>query len=733
MGNRVKGRPKPKSIKAAIHSGMATHRKLSRYGKKQKKGLAGANAVFIARSKVLKKLGISLKDFRRLCILKGVYPREPRSGSKKNSKQVHYHIKDVKALSHEPLLDKFREFRAFMKKVRRAANRNEKDEARRREALAPRYTLHHLVRERYPRFVDALNDLDDALCLISLFAALPSEGRVKAGVTRKAKELISAWGAYCSVGGRISKSFVSVKGIYLEASIQTPSTNGESVTIRWVQPHNFTQYIPDGVDFRVMLTFFEFYETLLGFVLFKLYGELGIRYPLVTATSGAEGDGKVANNPSLHPTIGGKATSVLAANLNALQVSMHQAQQGNSAADAIGDALQKTATEEENDENAKDKKSTKAERKKQKKLMLSIDEALKGVKYDDDDSANGDDDEEMDEEDNVPIAAPLREALEAISDNNGNNTSDNDTEFVITDPEAQRRHQLFRNLTFFLSREVPRGYLELIILSFGGQVGWEGQDSPIAMDDPSITHHVVDRPALLPAYSKLPKSRDYIQPQWVMDSANFNFCLPIDKYGVGKTLPPHLSPWVDDKEEGYVPKYKEEIERLKNGEVLTNEDDVGAGGVVLKVSESEQVENVSASDEEEVQPQVDDDVEKGSSDESDSSEGEEEDDEEVETKAAKKTQAEDDEAAKLAKALMSKKAARLYDRMQHGKAQQQAKVDNLHKKRREIESTREKSKDGLTVTKQKVLRLKKERKDVEDSYGEGVGGGSMKKKKRRKN
>ena len=140
-----------------------------------------------------------------------MYPREPRNGSKKNSKQVHYHIKDVKALSHEPLLDQFREFRAFMKKVRRVANRNEKDEARRKEALAPKYTLHHLVRERYPRFVDALNDMDDALCLVSLFAALPSEGRVKAGVTRKARELISAWGAYCSVGGRISKSFVSVK------------------------------------------------------------------------------------------------------------------------------------------------------------------------------------------------------------------------------------------------------------------------------------------------------------------------------------------------------------------------------------------------------------------------------------------------------------------------------------------------------------------------------------------
>lgn len=211
MGNRVKGRPKPKSIKAAIHSGSATHRKLSRYGKKRKAGLSGANAVFIGRAKVLKKLSISLKDFRRLCILKGVYPREPRNGSKKNGRQVYYHLKDVKALAHEPLLEKFREFRSFMKKVRRAANRNEKDEARRKEALAPRYTLHHLVRERYPRFVDALNDLDDALCLVALFAALPGDGRVKSGVTRKARELISAWGAYCSVGGRISKSFVSVK------------------------------------------------------------------------------------------------------------------------------------------------------------------------------------------------------------------------------------------------------------------------------------------------------------------------------------------------------------------------------------------------------------------------------------------------------------------------------------------------------------------------------------------
>jgi len=195
MGNRTKGRPKKKSYKAASHSGMSSTRKLSRFGKNQKKGHSGLEATFIGRSRCLKKLQITLKDFRRLCILKGIYPREPRGrtpGKKKG--QVFYHVKDVKALAHEPLLVKFREFRAFMKKVRKAAGRNEKDEAARKDSFAPTYSLHHLVRERYPRFVDALSDLDDSLALIYLFAALPSTGRVAAKITKKAQNLAGTMG-----------------------------------------------------------------------------------------------------------------------------------------------------------------------------------------------------------------------------------------------------------------------------------------------------------------------------------------------------------------------------------------------------------------------------------------------------------------------------------------------------------------------------------------------------------
>ena len=39
------------------------------------------------------------------------------------------------------------------------------------------------------------------------------------------------------------------------------------------------QVLPQDVDFRVMMTFLEFYTTLLRFVFFKLYHMLGEKYP----------------------------------------------------------------------------------------------------------------------------------------------------------------------------------------------------------------------------------------------------------------------------------------------------------------------------------------------------------------------------------------------------------------------------------------------------------------------
>lgn len=688
----MKGRVKKKSVKAAKSSDMGSKRKLSRFGKVQKKDHSGLDATFIGRARCLKKLQVTLKDFRRLCILKGIYPREPRGRTPGNKKgQVYYHIKDIRAIAHEPILYKFREFKAFMKKVRKAAGRNEKDEAARMDSLAPTYTLHHLVRERYPRFADALADVDDALSLVYLFAALPSEGRIRSSITKKAKSLSAAWGAYCATTSAITKSFVSVKGVYFEASIQNS-------TIRWVVPHSFTQNMPRDVDFRVMLTYFEFYETLMGFVLFKLYSDIGIRYPLpVTSVDQSN------------------ASSTLAANLHALTREA-RASRG-AVSNVVSEAEKSTIPKVQNDDinNEISKVSN--------KLMDTVNDVLNNIDEDDSEDDEGNSDYEEDGE----VAAPLKAALEVLATEEeaavGGGTG------AVLDDEAQKRRRLFSGLTFFLSREVPRGYIELVCLTFGGKIGWEGDDSPISVNDPSITHHIVDRPKIPSSFDSLPKSREYIQPQWILDCANFRFLLPCAKYLVGQELPAHLSPWVNDEEEGYKPAYAEEIERLKNGESLETIESRNDMKEQTSETESSEVED---NDENNVSPKV---IQSENNDEcSDNSEcsddSEEEDEEKAEERRKKRKLEEENEAKILAKTMMSKKATRLYGRMQHGIALKQAEVDKLQRKRKDIELKKGKTEDGKTVLKAKVERLKKERKVIENDYKDT--GGSMKKKKKQR-
>lgn len=111
-----------------------------------KKGAKGIAAQYLTRAQSLKKLQLSLVDFRRLCILKGVYPRDPKKKPAGVDK-TYYHVKDIRFLQHEPIMESFWELKTFLKKYKRCLGRGDKVSAKRLEENKPTYTLHHLVRE----------------------------------------------------------------------------------------------------------------------------------------------------------------------------------------------------------------------------------------------------------------------------------------------------------------------------------------------------------------------------------------------------------------------------------------------------------------------------------------------------------------------------------------------------------------------------------------------------------
>ena len=245
-------------------------------GEKQKKGVKGAASNYITRTQAVKKLQLTLPDFRKICILKGIYPHEPKKKRKlakgSSAPKTYYYLKDIQYLAHEPILEKFRETKIFVKKMKKALGREEHDAAQRIRERKPRYTLDHVVKERYPTFSDALRDLDDALSLICLFSTMPRQGRVQPGIINKCRILIVEFLHYIIAARCLKKVFVSIKGYYVQVEI-----DGHDIT--FIIPHQFTTLPPSNVDFRVMLSFLEIYTTLVGFTNFKLYSTLNLVYP----------------------------------------------------------------------------------------------------------------------------------------------------------------------------------------------------------------------------------------------------------------------------------------------------------------------------------------------------------------------------------------------------------------------------------------------------------------------
>ncbi|KAK3110724.1 mRNA-binding ribosome synthesis protein nop7 [Teratosphaeriaceae sp. CCFEE 6253] len=542
-------------------------------GKIKKKGTSGNAKNYITRSQAVRKLQISLPDFRRLCIFKGVYPREPRS-KKRASKSstpstTFYYTKDIQYLLHEPLLNKFREQKALAKKISKALGRNEVGDAVRLERnLTPRLRLDHIIKERYPTFVDALRDLDDALSMLFLFANLPSTENVPHKAIVKCRRLTLEFEHYLIRTHALRKSFLSIKGIYYQATL-----HGQDIL--WLAPYRFVQRAGADIDFRIMATFVEFYTTLLSFVNFRLYTSLGLVYP---------------------PRLDAKSEEQ-GAELSAF----HLEGQGSSGETAVAEIV---------DTETHAKAQAEADR------ILSLPET--------DSEAPA----PTPTEDDTPAVAEASEATTLDAFTSLDPSADTLPQPSLT-ADAHTAAHLFAPLTLFLSRETPRHPLEFLLRSFGcKRVGWDtslGEPGAYCGEgDERITHQVVDRPDIaLPSPPPSDKEgeeevededtgfrarataarvpgRIYVQPQWVWDSVNAGRLQRADLYVPGATLPPHLSPWVKAKRGGYDPTVSlVQQETAAEAEAASDEDEVEAAEAVdEEASEHEDVEDVDGSDEE---------------------------------------------------------------------------------------------------------------------------------------
>jgi len=247
-------------------------------GKMKKKYEVGEASIYMTRKQALRKLQLSLKMFRRLCIIKGIYPREPKNRKKaqrgSTDKKTLYLKKDIQFLLHEPIMWKLRDHKVYMKRKNRAIALKDHEGLKRVIANKPTYSLDHIVKERYPTFIDAIRDLDDCLTLSFLFSTFPSMRFVPGALSRLCRRLTVEFLHYLIATKALRKVFVSIKGYYYQAEVK-----GQTIT--WIVPHSFgfQPQTPDEVDFRIMATFVEFYTTVLGFVNFRLFHAANICYP----------------------------------------------------------------------------------------------------------------------------------------------------------------------------------------------------------------------------------------------------------------------------------------------------------------------------------------------------------------------------------------------------------------------------------------------------------------------
>ncbi|PSR94479.1 Pescadillo N-terminus-domain-containing protein [Coniella lustricola] len=649
-------------------------------GRIKKKGESGNAKNFISRTQAVKKLQLSLPDFRKLCIWKGIYPREPRDKKKvsKNStpSTTFYYTKDIQYLLHEPLLAKFRDQKALEKKISRALGRGDVGDAARLERNAadpektgkPRYTLDHVIRERYPTFVDAIRDLDDCLSMLFLFANLPSTSTVPAKMIARCERLCLEFEHLLIVSNSLRKSFLSIKGIYYQANIQ-----GEDVL--WLVPYKFNQRVVGDVDFRIMGTFVEFYMTLLGFVNYRLYTSAGLKYP-----------------PKFDQSKDDQGGELGAFTLEGVNIATKD------------EPMQITNGESEHGPDPKVQAEV-------NKLVKSMREgAANGDSKDTETTAN--EDAEADQAtDAIDKFEPAVEGGDVLPQ----------PSYSVNDPAS-----LFSKCTFFLGRETPRQPLEFILRAFGcKRIGWDAVlgEGAFTTDelDPSITHQVIDRPLVqavvesngngednqtaqkLAPNQRVP-GRIYVQPQWVWDSINDEEMKDPSLYAPGAELPPHLSPFVKPVSGQYDPTMTLE-EQQTEAEKLADSDDDEEDEEDAKEDENDMDVAEDEEDEEDgVELAGEEDEVEEDEEESAAVQRQRELEAEITGKAVKSQQQnakdkkkaealkavqkkakEEAEDMERAKGMLSKKKRKLFEQMQYTNNKKSAEDEKLREKRRKIE------------------------------------------------
>nr|KAF6466998.1 pescadillo ribosomal biogenesis factor 1 [Rousettus aegyptiacus] len=529
-------------------------------GLEKKKYERGSATNYITRNKARKKLQLSLPDFRRLCILKGIYPHEPKHKKKVNkgstAARTFYLIKDIKFLLHEPIVNKFREYKVFVRKLRKAYGKSEWNTVERLKDNKPNYKCH----------VQTIQ-----LC----------------------RRLTVEFLHYIIAARALRKVFLSIKGIYYQAEVL-----GQPIV--WITPYTFSHDHPTDVDYRVMATFTEFYTTLLGFVNFRLYQLLNLHYP-----------------PKLESQAHAEA----------------RAHEDTYALDSES-SMEKLAA-----------------------LSASL----------------------------ARVVVPAEEEVE-VDEFPADGDMAAQEEGRRKELEAQEKHKkLFEGLKFFLNREVPREALAFIIRSFGGDVSWDKSlciGATYDVTDSCITHQIVDRPG-----QQTPViGRYYVQPQWVFDSVNARLLLPVADYFPGVQLPPHLSPFVSEKEGDYVPPEKLKLLALQRGE--------HPGDLNVSEEEEEGEEDTDGDEEGENEEEEEDDVEAGSEKEEEAqlTALEEQRMEEKKPRVMAGTvkledkqrlaQEEESEAKRLAIMMMKKREKYLYNKIMFGKRRKIREANKLAEKRK---------------------------------------------------